>query len=87
MEGVYNAVGPQPVSNKTLVLCLGQLLRGRFFVPVHVPALFLKIALGDMSVEVLKSCTVDAQKVRDRGFRFTFPHLESALKNLTISED
>jgi uncharacterized protein len=87
LEGIYNAVSPQPVANKTLVLCLAQQLRGRFFIAVHVPAFLLKIALGEMSVEVLKSCTVDAQKARDRGFRFTFPSLEAALKNLSNSGD
>lgn len=85
MEGVYNAVAPTPVSNKTLVLTLAQRLRGRFFIPVHVPAFLLKLVLGEMSIEVLKSCTVDAQRIKSRGFQFAFPTLEPALADLTAT--
>lgn len=82
MEGVYNAVAPGPVTNKALVLALAQRVKGRFFVPVHVPAFLLKIVLGEMSIEILKSCTADPKRVRGMGFQFTFPTLDAALADL-----
>ena len=82
MTGVYNAVAPAPVSNKTLVLALAQKLRGRFFVPIHVPSWLLRLGLGEMSIEVLKSCTVDASKVQAKGFQYTYPTIEPALNDL-----
>jgi len=82
MNGVYNAVAPVPVSNKKLTLQLARTQKGNFFIPVHVPSFVLKIVLGEMSVEVLKSATVSCDKVHYCGFVFLFPSIESALANL-----
>jgi uncharacterized protein len=83
MQGVYNAVAPVPVDNKTLTIELAKNIKGKFFIPVHVPVFVLKIVLGEMSIEVLKSATVSAEKIRSTGFRFLYPAIESALKELT----
>lgn len=83
LHGIYNAAAPEPATNKKLVLSLAGLLRGRFYIPVHVPAFMLKLALGEMSIEVLKSCTVDCGRIRSTGFQFAYPTLESALRDLT----
>lgn len=82
MEGVYNAVAPMPVSNKELVLAYSHLRKGNFFIPVYIPPFILKIALGEMREEVLKSCTVSCDKLHHEGFVFVFPSLQSAMKNL-----
>lgn len=81
MQGVYNATAPQPISNKDFMLTLAKKMR-RFFIPVYVPAFALKIGLGEMSIEVLKSCTVSSAKLQQTGFRFIYPSLESALNQL-----
>jgi len=80
--GVFNGVAPQPVDNRTLMLTLGRRLKGRYFVPVYIPSFFLKLALGEMSIEVLKSTTVSARKVREAGFQFIYPSIDSALDAL-----
>ena len=82
MNGVYNAVAPGPVSNKKLTLQLARIQKGKFFIPVHVPSFVLKIVLGEMSVEVLKSATVSCDKVHYCGFVFLFPSIEAAIANL-----
>jgi uncharacterized protein len=82
LSGTYNAVAPEPVSNKELTLELAQRMRGRFFVPLHVPAFAIKLMLGEMSVEVLKSTTVSADKVREEGFQFLYPSIDAALNEL-----
>jgi len=84
-HGAFNAVAPHPESSKKLVMQLATKQRGNFFVPVYVPVFMLKFALGEMSVEVLKSTTVSNQKVRQAGFRYLYPSLESALDELTGS--
>ena len=47
ISGVYNAVAPKPVNNKTLTLQLAKDIRGKFYIPMHVPAFTLKLALGE----------------------------------------
>ncbi|MGI8636778.1 MAG: DUF1731 domain-containing protein, partial [Segetibacter sp.] len=82
MQGAYNAVAPTPVRNKELTILLAEKMKGRFFVDVHIPAFALKIILGEMSVEVLKSATVSCEKIRSEGFDFYYPTIETALENL-----
>lgn len=82
MQGVYNAVTPQPVTNKTLVLQLAKHKRGKFYMVMHVPTFMLKLVLGEMSIEVLKSATVNNEKVRQAGYKFVYPSLESAMNQL-----
>lgn len=80
ISGVYNAVAPFPVKNKTLVLQLAAEVKGKFYIPVYVPSIFLKIFLGEMSVEVLKSATVSCEKIKKAGFIFQYPSLSAAIR-------
>jgi uncharacterized protein (TIGR01777 family) len=75
ISGVYNAVAPQPVSNKSFTLLLAKTMRGKFFIPVHVPVFALKLRLGEMSVEVLKSCNSKFRKNKRYGIQIfiSFP--------------
>lgn len=80
-HGVYNAVAPHPVTNKELITAMAK-RRGKFYIPVHVPAFALKLALGEMSVEVLKSATVSAAKMLAQGYDFIYPHITDAVNDL-----
>lgn len=81
-SGVYNAVSPRPVDNRTLTLELAGRLKGKYFVPVYIPSFLLKIVLGELCIEVLKSATVSAKKARIAGFQFLYPSIQSALEEL-----
>jgi uncharacterized protein (TIGR01777 family) len=81
-QGIYNAVAPRPIDNKAFTRELATRMKGRFFVPVHVPSFILKIVLGELSIEVLKSATVSVDKVSRTGFQFIYPSTQSAFDNL-----
>ena len=82
MNGSYNAVAPEPVSNKVLTMELAKQMKGRFFIPAYVPAFVLKLMLGESSIEVLKSTTVSCEKIRQTGFTFLYPDMKHALQQL-----
>ncbi|RYY47247.1 MAG: TIGR01777 family protein [Chitinophagaceae bacterium] len=82
MTGPYNAVAPAPASMKEIVLKEGRLVKGSFFIPMHVPAFLLKPVLGERSIEVLKSTTVSCNKIKDTGFTFLYPSINAALQAL-----
>jgi len=82
MSGSYNAVAPAPVDNKTMMMKIGEAIKGKFFIPVYVPSFVLKIMMGQRSIEILKSATVSCTKIKDTGFTFLYPTLEAALTEL-----
>ena len=81
LQGIYNAVVPHPVSNSHLMQTIGA-FAGKKYICVHVPEAALKIALGEMSVEVLKSTTVSSAKIEATGFQFAYPIIDAAVEKL-----
>ena len=81
IKGVYNAVAPSPITNQELVIAITKKMRG-FYIPIPVPALMLKIMLGEMSIEVLKSANVSCAKIQAAGFEFAYPSIDEALNQL-----
>ena len=80
--GIYNAVAPCPVSNRALTIQMARQRNGSLFIPVKVPAFVLKIIMGEMSVEVLKSTTVSSDRIQTAGFIFNYTSIENALSDL-----
>ena len=82
LNGAYNAVAPKPVDNKTLVVELAKKMKGSFYIVAYVPRFILKWMLGEMSIELVKSLTLNDDKIRATGFQFIFPSVEAALNDL-----
>lgn len=78
ISGIYNAVAPNPVTHKTLMKTIAH-QKGGVKIPIPVPSFALKLALGEMAEEVLKSCTVSAQKLLNTGFSFHNDTIEKAV--------
>lgn len=83
IRGIYNAVASQPVTNRNFMLKLAEKVKGRFYIPFYVPSFILKIVVGGLSIEVLKSATVSNTKISQAGFQFLYPTIEPALQDLT----
>jgi uncharacterized protein (TIGR01777 family) len=78
---VYNMVAPNPVTNKQLTQAVARQLHKPLWLP-NVPAFALKLALGEMSLVVLASTNVSAQKVENAGYQFKYNNIADALKNI-----
>lgn len=81
LEGVFNAVAPNPVTNKELTKKIAQVVKKPLFLP-NVPSFVLKLMLGEMSTIVLASQLVSAKKIEQAGFLFDYFCLEKALEDL-----
>lgn len=86
LNGVYNAVSPNPVTNEELVLALARAAKGKSFVSIHIPAFALKLALGEMSIEVLKSVKVSSDKIQETGFLFSYPTIAGAVEQVLLKK-
>jgi len=81
MEGVYNAVAPQIVTNKSFSRSLRKVL-GRFNIAPPLPAFILRLAMGERASLVLEDLAVSNEKIQSTGFEFKFKDLDVALKDL-----
>ncbi len=81
MQGVYNVVGPYPVTNRELTRAIAGQMRKRLLLP-PVPAPLLKVMFGDMADLVLRGSWVSAEKIQQTGYRFKFGTLEEAIRAL-----
>ena len=81
VKGVYNAVAPNPINNKDLVNTIASTMH-KFHITLNVPVFVLKIMLGEMSIEVLKSANVSSKKIQHAGFHFDYPTVDIALRQL-----
>jgi uncharacterized protein len=82
MQGVYNATAPNPCSNQQLTLELARQTKGKFFLRMPVPSFVLKLMMGDRSLEVLKSTTVNSQAAQATGFQCAHKTIDSAIRQL-----
>jgi uncharacterized protein (TIGR01777 family) len=81
VEGVYNMVAPNPLTNKQLTQAVAKKLHKPLWAP-SVPAFLLKLIMGEMSTIVLGSTKVSAQKITDAGFKFKYPEIAPALEQI-----
>ena len=81
LEGVFNAVAPNPVNNRELTECIAKRLEKPLILP-KVPAFVLKLMLGEMATIVLGSQLVSSKKMLSTGFQFNYAQLKPALADL-----
>jgi uncharacterized protein (TIGR01777 family) len=79
LTGGVNLTNPNPVTNLEFTKALSSVVNKPAF--FHVPAIALKIALGEFSVEALGSSRVLPSKLKAAGFKFNQPDILSALNS------
>lgn len=85
LQGIFNAVSPEPVSNAALTKIAAEILKKPLFLP-KVPAFALKLAFGEMAAVVLGGNKVSAEKIMNAGFTYRYPQAAPALKDLFDKE-
>jgi len=81
LEGIYNGVAPNPVTNIKLTKEVAQLLKRPLFLP-NIPEFVMKIILGEMSYLLFSSQRVSSKKIQNKGFSFLYGSLYNALDNV-----
>ena len=81
---IYNGVVPRPLTNKKFTEEVRDGAGGGLVLPA--PSFGLKLALGEMSNVVLNSNRVIPKNFIDEDFKFKFPDLKEAVKDLLNRE-
>ena len=82
ITGPYNAVAPAPVTNEEFTKVMGKALVRPTLFPA--PKLVIQALFGEMSQVVLGSQKVSSKKILETKFKFNFPSIDQALKDLLI---
>ncbi|MDO6508255.1 TIGR01777 family oxidoreductase [Colwellia sp. 4_MG-2023] len=80
LKGFINITAEQPVSNNVFSRTLAKTLNRPCM--LTTPAFILKLIFGEMADLLLFGQNVKPTKLKNSGFRFTYPSIDSALKNL-----
>lgn len=78
--GIYNLTSPSPLRNSEIGKALAKVMKRPYWLPV--PGFTLQLVLGEMSTLVLDGQRVLPERLSEAGYKFIFPDLEGALKNL-----
>lgn len=83
LEGIYNAVAPEPLTNREFTKILGQALKRPIWMPA-IPEGVIRLALGEKAILVTEGQRVDSSKIRKEGFEFDFNTLKVALDDFVL---
>jgi uncharacterized protein (TIGR01777 family) len=87
LEGAYNAVAPEPVTNETMIQEIADGLNKRLWAP-HVPGWVLNLALGkERAATLLGGNRVKDAKIAGTGFQFEYKTLAEALHSFFSSKN
>ncbi|MUU78088.1 TIGR01777 family oxidoreductase [Winogradskyella endarachnes] len=81
LEGIYNGVAPNAVTNKELTKVATKVLHRPLILP-NIPKFAMKLVLGEMHILLFESQRVSSQKIESEGFDFQYVNLKPALEDL-----
>ena len=79
-SGIYNAVAPNPETNKSVSKMIAS--TGILGLSPPVPEFMIRMILGKRAVAVLNSTRVSGQKIMDAGYEFEYTELPDAVNDL-----
>jgi len=84
LAGAFNLTAPAPVSQDTFSRTLSRQLKRPYW--LRVPSGPLRLGMGELADLVLEGQWVVPHRLKESGFSFDFPDLESALQDLLPSK-
>jgi hypothetical protein len=84
VNGIYNAVGPNPATNEELTKAAAKVLSKPLFLP-NVPEFVIKLMFGEMGAIILGGNRVSNDKISSTGFSYRFEELKPALEDLLLT--
>ena len=81
LEGTFNGVAPNPVTNAKLVNEIAKTLKKPLFLP-NIPKFIMHIILGDMAYILFASQRVRSKKIEEEGYIFQYSNICMALAAL-----
>ncbi|OWP78663.1 TIGR01777 family oxidoreductase [Flavobacterium oreochromis] len=81
LQGVYNAVAPDPVTHKEFIGNLTKLV-GSPLIMLNLPKVLMKLILGEKHVLLYDSQRVSSAKIQEKGFKFHYTNIDDAFRNL-----
>lgn len=86
LQGTYNGVGPNPVTNNKLIKEIAKILERPLLLP-NIPRFVMKAILGEMSYILFASQRVSSKKIEEEGFVFHHKNICKTLENIYDRED
>ena len=81
LEGVYNGVAPNAVSNKEFIKIAASVLQRSLILP-NIPKFGMRLILGEMHILLLESQRVSSKKTETEGFHYKYVNLRPTLEDL-----
>ncbi|MCG2756890.1 MAG: TIGR01777 family oxidoreductase [Desulfobacteraceae bacterium] len=83
LEGIYNLVSPNAVTNKVLTKTLAKILHRPAFLPI--PIWLLWLIFGEGAAAISSGQNIIPERLLNAGFRFKFETIEHALRDVVSS--
>jgi uncharacterized protein (TIGR01777 family) len=81
LDGIFNAVAPNPVTNRQLIKAIGKAMHRPVLLPA-IPEFVLRLMLGEMADLVVNGSRVSCHKILNAGYKFQFTNAEDAIEDL-----
>lgn len=81
VSGTFNAVSPNPVTQAAIMNTYGDVTSG-WYLKIPVPKFIIRLLLGEMADMVLLTQMVSAEKIITAGYKFKFPDINAAIRDL-----
>jgi uncharacterized protein (TIGR01777 family) len=84
-SGPFNLVAPRPATNAEFARTLGRAMRRPSWLPI--PGFAMKLAFGEVADLLLTGQRGVPRRLLELGYRFLFPDLEGALRDILTTEE